>query len=297
MLPRPRWTVSLAHDRCGRRVLLLLRASLGGRNDGYRPRRGAMRSRSTRAAAVTAFAIGGLAALVLTPPPAAAQFVTDRTPNVEGGWIGDPGTIQFHLLHRFWTVNDNLVSSPTLSLSTPAADRILLGGRYASNSLVVPGESNEWELFARWAPMAPESHPVGFSLTGSWNASPGSFDAEAGLGFLIGRARILGALRVFSDARDTGNTGWGSFVGAVLPINENVAIAGDYGASWIDGDRGRSVWGGALQLRIPLSPHSLSLQATNTRTGTLHGSSFPSRTTWGFEFTIPLTLSRYLFQP
>jgi hypothetical protein len=242
-------------------------------------------------------AIGGLAALGLTPTPAAAQFVTVRTPNVEGGWIGDPGTIQFQLLHRFWTANDNLVSSPTLSLSTPATDRILLGARYASNSQVVPGEPNELELFARWTPTTLESHSVGLSLAGSWNTSPGSFDAEAGLGFIVSRARILGALRAFSDAMDTGGSGWGGFIGAVVTVSENVAIAGDYGASWIDGDRGRPAWGAALQMRIPLSPHSLSLQATNTRTGTLHGSSLPNRTTWGFEFTIPLTLSRYLSQP
>ena len=62
-------------------------------------------------------------------------------------------------------------------------------------------------------------------------------------------------------------------------------------------------WGVGLQLRIPTTPHTVSIHATNINAVTLQGSSFGSavisgdtgdpRTLYGFEFTIPITLSRY----
>jgi plastocyanin len=53
-------------------------------------------------------------------------------------------------------------------------------------------------------------------------------------------------------------------------------------------------WGAGLQLAIPYSPHTLSLQVTNTNTATLQGVSRGiDRVRGGFEFTIPFTLSRY----
>jgi plastocyanin len=53
-------------------------------------------------------------------------------------------------------------------------------------------------------------------------------------------------------------------------------------------------WGAGLQIAIPYSPHSFSLQVTNTNTATLQGASRGiDRVRGGFEFTIPFTLSRY----
>jgi len=53
-------------------------------------------------------------------------------------------------------------------------------------------------------------------------------------------------------------------------------------------------WGAGLQIEIPYTPHSLSLQVTNTNTATLQGVSRGlDRVRGGFEFTIPFTLSRY----
>jgi plastocyanin len=54
-------------------------------------------------------------------------------------------------------------------------------------------------------------------------------------------------------------------------------------------------WGGGVQLRIPYTPHTLSIQMTNTQSGSLEGASRGVRGAHmlGFEFTIPFTLSRY----
>jgi plastocyanin len=53
-------------------------------------------------------------------------------------------------------------------------------------------------------------------------------------------------------------------------------------------------WSAGLQLAIPNTPHTLSLQATNTNTATLQGGSRGgSLRRYGFEFTIPITLARY----
>jgi plastocyanin len=82
--------------------------------------------------------------------------------------------------------------------------------------------------------------------------------------------------------------------GAVLRLNRWFALAGDV-ASLLDKRAGEEIaWGAGLQIEIPYTPHSLSLQATNTNTGTLQGVSRGlDRVRGGFEFTIPFTLSRY----
>lgn len=251
-------------------------------------------------APLAAFAVLLAASGLPIPSPAAAQEVTHRTPNLSGGWVGEPGTIHFNLLHRFWKVGggadteQNLVNSPTMLVAVPLQGRTLLGVQYGSNSLVGGGKLNEWEFFARWAPLSERDYPVGVGVTGAYNTAAGSADGELSLSAPLGPIRVLGALRGFSDARGTGESGWSVAGGAALRLTDGAALAADVGSTWIDGERERVAWGAALQLRIPTTPHSISLQASNTRTGTLQGSSTRRRTVWGFEFTVPITLARYL---
>ncbi len=234
---------------------------------------------------------------LLAPEPGQAQGVLDRSPNVSGGWVGEPGTAHFNLLHRFWVVNsgddDKLVNSPTMLVAAPLTGRTLAGARYASNSLVAGGRFNEWELFGRWSVMQSGAWPLDLAVTGGYNTAAGSLDAEVAGTVPLGNVRLLGAVRGFSDARGSEDSGWAAAGGAVVRLRDHVALAGDLGASWIDGERARPVWGAALQLRIPTTPHTVSLQATNSRTGTLQGASTRDRTTWGFEFTVPVTFARY----
>ncbi len=87
--------------------------------------------------------------------------------------------------------------------------------------------------------------------------------------------------------------------GALVRLGRHVALAGDLVTLLDRGDDEALAWSAALQLAIPYTPHTLSPHATNTNTATLQGSSKgieingASLTRWGFEFTIPVTLSRY----
>lgn len=233
---------------------------------------------------------------LLFPAFGGAQEVTQRSPNLAGGWVGPPGTIHFNFNHRFWVVDtpgdDKLVNSPSFLIGVPAARGILLGAQYASNSLITPTRVNEWELFGRVSLLG-EERPVRAAVTGAYNLAAESADAELSLVLPLGRTSILGSGRAFSDAMNSGDPGWFAGGGILFGLTESMALAGDVGALWVDGERAREVWGAALQIHIPTTPHTLSLQATNTRTGTLQGSAFGTRTVWGFEFTIPITLARY----
>src|SRR5690606_14561122 len=73
-----------------------------------------------------------------------------------------------------------------------------------------------------------------------------------------------------------------------------VALAGD-AMTLLDREDGEDVaWSAGVQLRIPTTPHTLSLHASNANTTTLQGTSRGvGQVMYGFEFTIPLTLSRY----
>ncbi|HWN20195.1 MAG TPA: hypothetical protein VNO19_14885, partial [Gemmatimonadales bacterium] len=52
---------------------------------------------SSRGRLLLLAALGTLA----TGRGAGAQSALDRTPNVAGGWVGNPGVLHFNFLHRF----------------------------------------------------------------------------------------------------------------------------------------------------------------------------------------------------
>jgi plastocyanin len=73
-----------------------------------------------------------------------------------------------------------------------------------------------------------------------------------------------------------------------------VSLAADVAARTSRDSAERVAWSAGLQLAIPFTPHTLSLQATNTLVSTLQGASRgTSDVRYGFEFTVPLTLARY----
>jgi hypothetical protein len=234
----------------------------------------------------------------------AAQGVVSRSPNLTDGWVTGTGTLQFNFNHRFWLIDTqqghSVQNTPSFLLAAPLPGSLLVGGQYASNSQSA-GRTNEWEVFARWAPSAAIG-PLSWALTGAYNGAAKSVDGELSARLPIALPEsspidsigVLGAGRVFADVYDSGESAWFAGGGLVLHVGEGVSIAGDAGQASVGGDAARKVWGAALQLRIPVSPHTVSIMATNSRTGTLQGSSFGRRTVWGFEFTIPISLDRYL---
>ena len=219
-----------------------------------------------------------------------AQSLLERSPNVSGGWVGAPGTVYFNFLHRF-TVSGpperQVTNYPTFLVAYSPFSRSLLGIHYATRSDIAPRFPNEHELFARYAPMP------WLSLQAGYNHAAESVDGELGLSYEFGRVRLLAAARVLGNAYATDTTRFAVAGGGVLRLSRWFALAGDV-AQVLDADDVEAAWSGALQIAIPYTPHTLSLQAGNTNTATLQGSSRgSSRVRWGFEFTVPFTLSRY----
>jgi plastocyanin len=221
---------------------------------------------------------------------ASGQSVLERPPNLSGGWLGARGTLQFNFVHRFGVGDAPLrkvTNSPTFLLSYQLPLPLLIGFNYATSSDVAASFPNEWEAFARYG-------RSGAALQAGYNQAAASFDAELTAGRVVGPLRVMAAGRFLSNAYDSDTTRYAVGGGAVLRLNRWFALAGDV-TTLLDKRPGEEVaWGAGLQIAIPYSPHSLSLQVTNTNTATLQGSSRGiDRVRGGFEFTIPFTLSRY----
>ena len=256
--------------------------------------------------AVRAVAVGaGLAGVLLVglfAGPVGAQSTLERTPSLDGTWVSDRGVAHFHLIHRFWMTDppaEKVINTPTITLAAGLGGGVLVGARYASNSLLV-ATPNVWEAFGRWRPLTQASTGVvDLAVGAGWNAGAESVDGEVAVARSIGPVRLLATARAFSafGAGDDFEAAYGG--GAVWRLHRNIALAGDVMTLASDTTVG---WGVGLQLRIPTTPHTVSLHATNVNTMTLQGSSFGSgfidsetgdpRTLYGFEFTVPVTFSR-----
>ncbi len=222
----------------------------------------------------------------------ASQSLLDRTPNLSGGWLGERGTLQFNFIHRFTASRPpqrNVDNSPTFLLSYRLPFPLVIGVNYATASDVVtaPAIPNEWEVFARYA-------RFGGALQVGYNQAARSVDAELSAGRTMGPLRLLAVGRFLSNGYGSDTTRYAIGGGAVVRAHRWVSLAFDY-VTLLDSHIPETVvWGAGLHLAIPYSPHTLSLQVTNTSTATLQGSSRGhDRFRGGFEFTIPFTLSRY----
>jgi plastocyanin len=231
--------------------------------------------------------------------PLAAQSVLTRPPALGGTRTGVPGTIYFNFLHRFEASPApvrKVVNYPTFLLAAGLPDHLLVGAHYATNSVLVPNYPNEWENFAKFSPLEQSRKaPLDLAVTAAYNQPARSWDGELALARDLGPLRVLASGRGFSSFRGTGDTRWALAGGATLRLNRFVALAGDV-STLLDRVDGEDVgWGAGLQIAIPYTPHTLSLQVSNTNTTTLEGASIGAagRHHWGFEFTIPLTLSRW----
>ncbi len=206
-----------------------------------------------------------------------------------------PGTVYFNFLHRFTNSGPperQVTNYPTFLLAYAPVQNTLLGVHYATRSDVAPRFPNEYEFFARYTPLRIVSVQAGY------NQAAESFDGELGLMHTLGPLRVLAAGRVFSNAFASDSTRFAVGGGATFRLSRHFALAGDV-ASMIDaGDNEELAWSAALQIGIPYTPHTLSLQAASTNTSTLQGSSRGGEDVrYGFEFTIPITLSRWFSRP
>jgi plastocyanin len=231
-------------------------------------------------------------------PGVAAQTVMDRTPNLDGAWVSAPGMLHFNFLHRFSisSAPERKVSStPTFLLAAGLPGRTLIGAHYATNSVLSPRYPNEWEFFGRVAVLQQKSGaPLDAGAQVGYNLAAKGPDGEVSVARQQGAVRILAALRVLADPGTDGGTDVAVGSGLVVRLTHYLALSGDVATLTKRATGEEVAWGAGINLAIPRTPHSLSLQATNTNNASLQSSSRGTNTTrYGFEFTIPLTLSRY----
>jgi plastocyanin len=227
----------------------------------------------------------------MLPSSSSAQSLLERTPNVNGGWVGVPGTVYFNFLHRFTNSGPperQVTNYPNFLLGYAPLTNALLGVNYATRSDIAPRFPNEYEIFARYTPL----HFL--SLQAGYNHAAESIDGELGLTRSFGPLRLLAAGRVLSNGFASDTARFAVAGGATLRFARWFALAGDVATLLDARDDEELAWAAALQIAIPYTPHTFSLQAANTNTATLQGQSRGiDDVRYGFEFTIPLTLSRY----
>ncbi len=226
-----------------------------------------------------------------------AQSVTERSPNLGGTWLAEARTVHFNFVHRFNTTpapQRKVLNSPTFVVAARTPLRTMLGLAYATNSDVVTGVPNEWELFGRFVPRLDARGRTNLGLQLGWNVAARSADGELVLGISLGRARLLATARGFSNAFDGGAARWAAGGGAVLQVLHWLALSGDAVTLLDRAPSEQIAWSGGVQLGIPGTPHSMSLHATNTNTTTLEGLSRGTSTVrYGFEYTVPIHLDRF----
>jgi plastocyanin len=237
-------------------------------------------------------------ACAATGREASAQTVLDRTPNLAGAWVGPPGVLHFNFLHRFSispAPERKVSSTPTFLLAAGLPARTLLGVHYATNSELSPRYPNEWELFGRYAPLDQElGAPLDASAQVGYNLAAEGLDAEASVARREGPVRLLAALRLLAEPGEDGGSDVALAGGVAIRLTRGIALSGDVASLTDRGPGERVAWAAGLSLAIPHTPHTLSLHATNTNNATLQSASRGTRETrYGFEFTIPVTLSRY----
>lgn len=235
---------------------------------------------------------------MILPVVGGGQSLLDRSPNVSGDWVGAPGTLYFHFLHRF-TASDapqrKVSNVPTFLLGAGLPKRLFAGFNYSTNSTLSPNFPNEWELFARWAPLSEDlGAPVDAGAQVGYNNAADGVDGELSVAKRLGVLRVIVAGRALSDPLDHGGMRWAAAGGATLRLGRYLALAGDVASLANRDSAERVAWSAGVNVAIPLTPHTLSLHATNAPVGTLQGQSRGmSGVRYGFEFTIPLTLRRY----
>lgn len=248
----------------------------------------------------TALVIAALAAfgtLAGHAGPAAAQDVLDRTPNLSGGWVGIPWTVHVELPHRFHDVDAgdgfDIGTTTTFTGALGLLRSSVAGVALAIRSPTAPDEPDELQPFLRHRLLDQADDAFAdIAATAAWNSAAGSFDAEALLARRVGPVRLLGAVRWFSDARGSGDDRAALAAGVLwhpFPLNAPIALAGDAALPLDRADGEEVAWSAGVQVGLPHTALTLSLQATNTAAATLQGATFADAgTRYGFELTVPV---------
>ena len=238
-----------------------------------------------------------VALLAVTPGVLSAQSVLDRSPNLGGGWVAPPGTLQFDFVHRFSVSpapEHKVTSVPSFLLAAGLPWHTMVGFVYSTNSTLVSRYPNAWEFFVQAAPWRQDAgNPLDVGAQAGYSLAAEGFVGELSAARRMGRLRLLAATRALADPTSSAiDLALGG--GVAVRLGRWVALAGDV-TSLVDRGPGESVaWSAGLQLGIPHTPHTLSLQVSNAAGVSLEEASRGTgQAFYGFEFTIPITLKRY----
>ncbi len=231
--------------------------------------------------------------------PARGQSLMYRPPNLGGTWVPEGGVVQFNFVHRFYVapaVGGNKVTNfPTFTVAAGFGNRLALGLHYGSNSFVslAPYRPNEAEVYARYRFGRPEgADGFAVALTPAYNSAAQSGDGEMSVDYTRGALTLSGAARAMSHPYRATKARAALAGGFVARLSDYIAVSADVGS--LVGPTTRAAWSAALNFVIPSSPHTFSLQVSNATTSTIEGNSRGfAKKLYGFEFTIPLHLSRF----
>lgn len=242
-------------------------------------------------------------ALAVLAAPLSAQSLLFRSPNLSGTWVPSPGVVQFNFLHRFYVApsagGHGVVNFPTFTLATGIARRVAIGAWFATKSPVGIGRgalsTNETEVFARWRAVGGAEGTEGLhaSVTPAYSMLAHSVDGELALDYTFGSLTVEGAARVAGKPLGGSGGARAAFAGgAVARLTQYVALSADVG-SFVS-PTVRAAWSVGVQVGIPSSPHTFAFEVSNAQASTIQGNSIGgSLKLYGFEFTIPLHLSRF----
>jgi amicyanin len=239
-----------------------------------------------------------LAWLCAAPASLAGQSLLYRSPNLGGTWVPAGGVVQFNFAHRFYVSPGpayGVTNFPTFTTAVGLGKRAALGTHFSTKSIMQTGSVslNELELYVRYRVVGAEGQD-GFSVavTPAYNRRAKSADGELGADWTRGRLTLSGAARFTSKAFGGSGAGTALGAGVVARLNDYVAVSADYAKS-LDPDT-TATWGAGLSFAIPGSPHTFSLHASKAAVNTIQSSSLAgANVLYGFEFTIPLHLSRF----
>ncbi len=240
--------------------------------------------------------------LALAPCVANAQSLLDRPDNLSTDWVGSNGVLYFNFVHRFTTSpppERKVTNFPTFLIATGIASKALVGVNYASNSPLAARYPNEWEFFGRYAPLQQEDGAP-FDLGGQldYNLAVKGVDGEISLARREGPLRVIGVVRSIADTLDGDKQRFSFGGGGTLRFGRFIAVTGDATTLTDRRVNEKIAWSAGLHIALPNTPHTLSLHVSNASTSTLQGfSRGGDRRRYGFEFTIPIHVSRFVTTP
>ncbi len=223
-----------------------------------------------------------------------AQHLPDYSPNTRAAWSMPVWQPTLVLTHRFEVLSggDELISVPLVTIGTAVSRHLAIGFDFTSNSEVASRNlgGNETQWWMAWRPPGPALR--GTSTLLAYNSAARSVDAALTVNRRVQRISLIGEVRAFSAALESGASGVAVAGGAALHLTEHLRLTGDL-AQAVHPDTFGSVWSGGVTLSLPGTRHSFSFHASNSAAATLQGASRRKRigeqpVRYGFTFVAPL---------